>query len=666
MADNVNVTAGSGTTIAADEVTDGTLGTVKVQYVKLMDGTLDSTTKIGGSNGLPIGDGTTSASVFPATFLRTSDEPRQVFYDPFDAAVDTTNRWTSTSGSSGVAASTTTGQMSLGTGTTANGYAKLVSQPSFTPSVPAWLGFSSAITIPDLAAPTANSFRFWGAGTTPGTPSVATPLTDAIGFEITTAGKMFAVVYAGGTRTAIQDLSAATGNSKQPTDANQHRYAVYVRTDKAYFYIDGINAASLVATSNFQAPQIQTLPTLMLAIGNSTPPVTNSQIQCNGTAVWDTGKNATQIADGAFPWRKQTVKAASTAAAAADLPAVVALHPTSPLPAGTSTIGAVTSAEVTTSGSLGVLNATVASVTTGATAAIFNFTAGLVGNVKFQGLVDNVSTWVDISYHTVNAVGVFSATLINTAFTPGANLTYIVPNMGLGQIRVICSSYTSGSTTATARSTSVALPSGVYIDPTADAQLSGLTRALPATAAAMYLYDSGPSSHERQRAVTNATNSTGTGIAAVGMLAQLDDATPTTITENQFGNVRMTANRGLHAAPKTDTVGGATPFNLISAASTNATAVKAAAGTLYSISAYNNGASAAYLKIFNKATAPTVGTDIAVMIIYLPAAGGSNVVLPPMGVALSTGLSYCITGLGTTADTTAVAAAQVFVNGSYA
>lgn len=45
MADNVAVTAGSGTTIAADEVVDGTLGTVKVQYVKLMDGTLDGTSK---------------------------------------------------------------------------------------------------------------------------------------------------------------------------------------------------------------------------------------------------------------------------------------------------------------------------------------------------------------------------------------------------------------------------------------------------------------------------------------------------------------------------------------------------------------------------------------------------------------------------------------------
>lgn len=55
MADNVVVSAGSGTTVAADEVVDGTLGTVKVQYVKLMDGTLDGTTKATvNSNGLKV------------------------------------------------------------------------------------------------------------------------------------------------------------------------------------------------------------------------------------------------------------------------------------------------------------------------------------------------------------------------------------------------------------------------------------------------------------------------------------------------------------------------------------------------------------------------------------------------------------------------------------
>jgi hypothetical protein len=45
MADNVAITAGTGTIIAADEVVDATLGTAKVQYIKLMDGNLNSTAK---------------------------------------------------------------------------------------------------------------------------------------------------------------------------------------------------------------------------------------------------------------------------------------------------------------------------------------------------------------------------------------------------------------------------------------------------------------------------------------------------------------------------------------------------------------------------------------------------------------------------------------------
>ncbi len=53
MADNVAITVGSGTTIAADEVSDGTLGSCKVQYIKIMDGTLDGTSKAAvGANGL--------------------------------------------------------------------------------------------------------------------------------------------------------------------------------------------------------------------------------------------------------------------------------------------------------------------------------------------------------------------------------------------------------------------------------------------------------------------------------------------------------------------------------------------------------------------------------------------------------------------------------------
>lgn len=57
MADNVDITAGSGTTIATDEVqVSGTHPLSQVQFVKLVDGTLNGTGAIGGdaANGLDV------------------------------------------------------------------------------------------------------------------------------------------------------------------------------------------------------------------------------------------------------------------------------------------------------------------------------------------------------------------------------------------------------------------------------------------------------------------------------------------------------------------------------------------------------------------------------------------------------------------------------------
>lgn len=58
MADNITTSttgAAVSQTIAADEVADGSLGTAKVQYVKIMDGTIEGTNKAAvGANGLAV------------------------------------------------------------------------------------------------------------------------------------------------------------------------------------------------------------------------------------------------------------------------------------------------------------------------------------------------------------------------------------------------------------------------------------------------------------------------------------------------------------------------------------------------------------------------------------------------------------------------------------
>jgi hypothetical protein len=58
---------------------------------------------------------------------------------------------------------------------------------------------------------------------------------------------------------------------------------------------------------------------------------------------------------------------------------------------------------------------------------------------------------------------------------------------------------------------------------------------------------------------------------------------------------------------------------LSAAADTNATSAKASPGTLYSVKGFNAAGAARYLKFYDKASAPTVGTDTPVLTIYLPA-----------------------------------------------
>jgi hypothetical protein len=83
--------------------------------------------------------------------------------------------------------------------------------------------------------------------------------------------------------------------------------------------------------------------------------------------------------------------------------------------------------------------------------------------------------------------------------------------------------------------------------------------------------------------------------------------------------------------------------------------------------ATNTGATIAFVKLYNKATAPTVGTDVPAMIIPVPAAvagvpGHSPMINPGFnGYRFALGLGLAITGLVADTDTTAVAAGQVKV-----
>lgn len=149
-------------------------------------------------------------------------------------------------------------------------------------------------------------------------------------------------------------------------------------------------------------------------------------------------------------------------------------------------------------------------------------------------------------------------------------------------------------------------------------------------------------------------------------IAFLADETATdSVDEGDAGVARMTLDRKQIVSTYAHTAGGYTPGKLISAATTNATTIKASAGTIGYITASNTNAAARYLKIYNKATAITVGTDVPVHTFLIPgntAGAGTNIPLPPQGIALGTGIGIALTTGVADSDTGAVAANEIVVN----
>lgn len=110
----------------------------------------------------------------------------------------------------------------------------------------------------------------------------------------------------------------------------------------------------------------------------------------------------------------------------------------------------------------------------------------------------------------------------------------------------------------------------------------------------------------------------------------------------------------------------ATPYFVNSAATTNGALIITGTSGLQAFYATNEGASAAYVKLYNKATAPTVGTDVPEMIITVPAAVGGvpGVAMLPIGFSgfrFALGLGIAITRNAVFSDTTAVGANEVKV-----
>jgi hypothetical protein len=110
------------------------------------------------------------------------------------------------------------------------------------------------------------------------------------------------------------------------------------------------------------------------------------------------------------------------------------------------------------------------------------------------------------------------------------------------------------------------------------------------------------------------------------------------------------------------TSGGCSTYSYLAAASANQDSqnVKGSAGQLYGYALFNTSASVRYVKVYNKATAPTSADTPALRILVSPG-GGANVSIDS-GLAFGSGIGIRITTGVADGDTGTVSANDVLVN----
>jgi hypothetical protein len=168
------------------------------------------------------------ASLNPYGSLRVTPEPSPIFFDPFDGSIDS-NKWTT----AGTAPVITGGTASINAGTVASATSRLTSVPMFASP---GLGFEVLGSPSSSSRPRSPTSTGTGAGPqSPGSPAYqgaaaasSTAVTDAVGFELDTAGNLYGVIYASGVlqyRTAAIPTVLWSGGTI-------HRYAIMKRSGR--------------------------------------------------------------------------------------------------------------------------------------------------------------------------------------------------------------------------------------------------------------------------------------------------------------------------------------------------------------------------------------------------------------------------------------------------
>ena len=236
----------------------------------------------------------------------------QVFWDAFEggASIDTTNRWATSTGGGG-AVSQTTGTLTVSSGTTAAGFGLIQTIPTFLPRNPGFMVEQAQVQF-EAAPILLGGYRFWGFGSFPATPTLANPVNNGVGWEISTDGRLRAVTFASTNKTVIQDLglgissAGVAGTGVQIIDGITHMYVMFFRGDRIVWCLNSYDTQVANVMTGAQGPDINTVGWGALALAPTTL-TTQVSINLGQVTLSDTAHNAFQLADGTLPFRRATI-----------------------------------------------------------------------------------------------------------------------------------------------------------------------------------------------------------------------------------------------------------------------------------------------------------------------------------------------------------------------
>jgi hypothetical protein len=139
----------------------------------------------------------------------------------------------------------------------------------------------------------------------------------------------------------------------------------------------------------------------------------------------------------------------------------------------------------------------------------------------------------------------------------------------------------------------------------------------------------------------------------------------TDITRILSNTITAGAGQATSGSQRVVLAGQCSNHRFVGANTTNSLNIKNTAGTLWSVQAANINAAVRYLKLYDKATAPTVGTDTPIVVIPLPTGAANVNVVFPEGLNFTLGLGRgLVTGI-LDSDATAPAASEQVVSIQY-